>query len=78
MEEVYLLQHSYDIGEFEEVKTIGIYSTFVEAEEAINRFKNKKGFKDYPIDCFSIDKYKLDEDNWSEGFITWEEANEDV
>ena len=78
MEEVYILQHSYDIGNFEEIKIIGIYSTLEKAEETINRYKNKKGFNNYPIDCFSIDKYKLDEDNWIEGFSNWDEVSEDV
>ncbi|MFB9077057.1 hypothetical protein ACFFLS_03555 [Flavobacterium procerum] len=77
MEEVYILQHSYDIGDFEETKIIGIYSTIAKAEETIEKFKNKKGFNNHPIECFSIDKYKLDKDNWIDGFISWEEANED-
>ncbi|KFF02215.1 DUF7336 domain-containing protein [Flavobacterium reichenbachii] len=78
MREVYILQHSYDIENFEEIKIIGIYSTLLKAEETINRYKDKKRFIDYPIDCFSIDKYKLDADNWTEGFVNWEEANEEV
>ena len=28
-----------------------------------------EGFRDYP-DCFLVDEYKVDEDAWSEGFVT--------
>lgn len=72
---VYLLQHSYEIGEFEEIKTIGIYSSEEKAKIVMEQYKILPGFNRYPFDSFNIDKYLIDEDNWKEGFITWDEAN---
>jgi len=65
----------------ENVKFIGVYSSYEEAESAVARLKSQPGFRDYPeiIDMvkeeeyrsgFTIDSYKLNEDNWREGFIT--------
>lgn len=69
MKSVFLLQHSYEQGECEETKIIGIYSSKAKAEETIERFKNIIGFKEHQ-DCFYIDEYDIDKDNWIEGFIT--------
>ncbi|MNK75980.1 hypothetical protein D3C87_955350 [compost metagenome] len=74
MNYVYLLQHSYEIGEFEETKIIGIYSSKEKAKNIINIYKKLPGFNNYPKDCFHISKYQIDKDNWEEGFITWDEA----
>ncbi len=74
---VFILQHCYEYGEnneFTETKFIGVYSSQEQAVCAINRLKNKKGFKDYPLECFYVDEYMLDKDQWSEGFITFDEA----
>ena len=79
--DVYLVQHLHVINENEEdVKIIGIYSSEENAIDAINRLKTQPGFKDSPeiinpltdnkTDGFYIDKYKVDEDNWIEGFVT--------
>ena len=70
MNSVYLVQHVHTIDEDEEnVKTIGIYSTRQIAQEAIARISLQEGFRD-ALDGFHVDKYKLDEDNWSEGYVT--------
>lgn len=69
MKTVFLLQHSYEVGEFDETKVIGIYSSKEKAEETVKRYKQLPGFKDYPDECFYIDEYELDSDNWQEGFI---------
>jgi hypothetical protein len=71
MMSVFLVQHSYEIDDCEETKTIGIYSTKEKAEETIEKFKKIQGFKDYP-DCFFIDEYMVDKDHWTEGFIKCE------
>jgi hypothetical protein len=67
---VYPLWHVYvrESGE-EEQKLIGIYSTRANAEAAIERLKDKPGFKDYP-QCFEIFEHTLDRDGWTEGFFT--------
>lgn len=69
-ENVYLVSHVHVIEDGEEdVKLIGIYSSMLKAEEAVERLKLKTGFKDAKKG-FSIDKYLLDIDNWTEGYIT--------
>ncbi len=76
---VYLLRHTYEYGEemeHEETKIIGIYSSREKAEEVIKRFVLLPGFKNYPEEYFVIEEYLLDKDMWwTEGFIKWEEAN---
>lgn len=74
-----MLQHSYEYGEnnqYDETKFIGVYSSMEQAKQAIIRLQNITGFKDYPVDCFYIDEYRLDEDNWVEGFVTTEEIEQ--
>ncbi len=72
-DKVYVLQHSYDYGEndeFTETKFIGVYSSENSARQAIERLYKMQGFNEYSKDCFYIDAYIIDEDNWTEGFIT--------
>ena len=74
---VYILQHSYEVGEdgqFDEMKMIGVYSSRESAEKTIVRYKMLSGFKDYPISCFYISKYEIDKDHWTDGFIKTDEA----
>lgn len=81
MQKVYLLQHSYEYEieenlKVDETKIIGIYSSYEMAEQVKERYKTKKGFSRFPIDCFYIDEYELDNDNWKEGFITWDSSSQ--
>jgi len=69
MNSVFILQHSYELEDCDEIKFIGLYSTKTEAKNAINRLSNQDGFK-YKIDGFEIDEYELNKDNWTEGFVT--------
>jgi hypothetical protein len=68
--EVFVLQHvhEFDNGE-EDVKMIGVYSSLEHAEEAIQRLSVKPGFS-YSPGGFAVDRYVLDEDCWTEGYIT--------
>lgn len=72
---VYLLYHQFEFRDprledlEDRAKLIGVYSDRTAAEQAIERVKNLPGFRDYP-DGFVIDEYVLNEDNWSEGFVT--------
>ena len=82
MEKVYILEHSYeyevDDGVMaEQIKTIGIYSSEEKAEQARERYKTKKGFNSFPIDCFYISEYKLNEDHWRDGFVTYDSEIDD-
>ena len=70
MKSVFILQHCYE-HEYghDEIKFIGAYSSEQKADETIKRLKNVGGFRDYPVDCFFIDKYEIDKDHWTEGFF---------
>lgn len=70
MNVVFLLWHSHAIGDVEtDDKLIGVYSSEAEAEAAKARTLQYEGFRDEP-DGFLIEKYELNRDHWSEGYIT--------
>ena len=81
LQTVYLLQHFYstDIYDREEdnedyaertLKDLGVYDSHEAATEAIERFKQRMGFKDQP-EGFWIDLYRLNKGcGWLEGFST--------
>ena len=48
---------------------IGVYSREENAEKAIERLSKQSGFRD-SRESFSVDEYVIDEDNWTEGFVT--------
>ncbi len=76
---IFILHHEYEYGEdnwYEEVKTLGVYETSGEAEQAIERYYLLEGFKDYPKECFSVAEYFIDKDtNWVGGFVKAEDAS---
>ena len=53
----------------EDPKLIGVYSSRASAEKAVERLRLRPGFRDRP-EGFTIDLYRLDEDHWTEGFVT--------
>lgn len=74
MNHVFLLEHVHRDGD-EDVKSIGIYRSREAAEEAVARLKSQPGFRDHPGivedgSGFYINRYELDMDHWSEGFVT--------
>ena len=69
MERVFVVQHSYTLGECEETKMIGVYSTLRRAQAAVVRLGKQPGFRRRPK-CFCIGVYPLDKDHWVEGFFT--------
>jgi homoserine kinase type II len=74
MKMVYPLYHSRPIDDDEEdEKLVGIYSSRAQAEAAIERLRDKPGFRDFP-DGFHIYEDELDRDGWTEGFLTGEQA----
>ena len=42
-------------------KKIGLYSSLEESKEAIKRHKSLPGFSKYPVNCFSILEFKIDQ-----------------
>ena len=68
--EVYLLHHTHELGDgAEDVKLIGVYSSLVQAEAARDRMGTLTGFSDAP-NGFEISRYAIDEDHWTEGYVT--------
>ncbi|WP_043585108.1 DUF7336 domain-containing protein [Geminisphaera colitermitum] len=67
---VYLLYHVHEISTDEkDTKLIGVYSSRKAAEEAQARSSKLPGFKKHP-DGFIIDRYVLNQDEWTSGFVT--------
>lgn len=78
---MYLLYHSYEYGnnnQYEEIKFLGIYSSEMKAEEAIERYYKLDGFRKYPKECFEIENFKIDTDSaWKDGFVSSDEIEQD-
>ncbi len=66
---VYVLQHEHDLDGSSDVKMIGVYRTERDAAEARNRLSKAPGFRDHP-DGFSIDRYELGQDHWTDGYVS--------
>jgi homoserine kinase type II len=69
MDEVFVLQHERQLDGCDEVKFIGVYRSARLADEAVLRLRLQPGFKDHR-DGFTVDRYRLYEDSWAEGFVT--------
>jgi len=69
MTSVFVVQHVHtrDDGE-EDVKFVGVYSSREKADAAVSRLSGQPGFADAP-DGFSVDEYRVDKDQWVEGYI---------
>ena len=66
---VFILWHIRELENGEdETKLIGVYSTEQLAEAARERSRQLPGFRDLP-DGFIIDRYAVDKDHWTEGYI---------
>lgn len=77
MDTVYVLMHVHMIGETEELKLIGIYTTEQKALAAVDRLRQQPGFRDFPAlldpsevweSGFQVSPRQLDSDSWSLGF----------
>jgi len=73
MDSVFILWHCHQVGNASDEKLIGVYKTRNDAEAAVERLKDKPGFRD-TIDGFEIHEYVLGRDGWTEGYIPQEEA----
>lgn len=70
MTSVYVLQHVHELADgTEDVKFIGVYSSQQNAQAAAERLRPAVGFADTP-DGFHIDEYRIDHDQWTEGYVT--------
>jgi len=67
---VFILHHvRIDAEHGDDAKLIGVYRSEPAAAEAISRLRGQPGFLDNP-DGFHIEAYRLDEDHWTEGFVS--------
>jgi hypothetical protein len=67
---VYLVYHVREMNPGEEdSKLIGVYSSRSEADEARIRSLKLPSFRKYPKG-FIIDRYIINHDSWTSGFIT--------
>ena len=66
--EVFLLYHINELND-DDSKLIGVYSSQENAEIARQKTMLLPGFIIFP-NSFLIDKVRLDEDHWQEGFVT--------
>ncbi len=70
MQELYLLSHTYEINGYEQMKILGIYTSYQNAEQAKQRYLQQEGFCNFPSHCFVIESYIPDKDcNWKDGFF---------
>jgi hypothetical protein len=70
MDSVVILWHVHRLpdGEDDE-KLIGVYRTDADARAAIERLRDKPGFRETP-NGFEYHTYVLDRDGWTEGYVT--------
>ena len=66
---VFVLSHAHEIGTCEDVKFIGVYSTRIHANAALDRLRKQPGFEQTP-EGFHVQAYDLNKDHWTEGFVT--------
>jgi hypothetical protein len=66
MDPLFVLLHS--LPETGRVKVVGLYSSRVLAEEAMDRARGLPGFAQEP-EGFTIEQYELDKDHWPRGFV---------
>ena len=67
---VFVVQHaSAPADGREDVKMIGVYTSQEFAEAAVGRLRARPGFCETPHG-FSVDRYELDADHWTDGFVS--------
>ncbi|MDB5677025.1 MAG: uncharacterized protein JWM94_27 [Sphingomonas bacterium] len=66
---VFALLHTYELDGEDEQKSCGLFETEELAEEAKQKLLMQPGFRRYP-DGFLIERTRLNEAWWTEGFST--------
>ena len=71
MSRVYFLYHIDEkrADGYHHGKIIGIYSTHDRAKAAMERLRDKPGFKDYP-ERWKVYPRTINRDSWAKGFMT--------
>jgi hypothetical protein len=68
MDSVFLLWHVHEVESVEDSKLIGVYRSEEDVKSAIERLKYKPGF-DRTLGGFTYEKYQVNLDHWTEGFV---------
>ena len=69
MASVFVVQHVHSREDgVEDVKFIGVYSSREKAQAAVARLGRLPGFAEAK-DGFHIDEYRVDQDQWTEGYV---------
>lgn len=78
---VFVLWYIPPDAEDDDYLLIGVYSSRASAASAVRRLATKRGFANHPEIVedtdqpgFYVAEYALDEDHWSEGFVSSNEA----
>ena len=66
---IFVLRHEHELDGYDQMKILGVYSDLVLAKQAQARFENEPGFRDHK-EGFIIHRCHVNEDLWSEGFLT--------
>ena len=79
---VFLLWHSTPLDDHPtspetDDKLLGVFDSWRKAEAAKAAVLDEPGFRDWP-DQFEISRCEINRPEWTEGFITWEEASRDL
>ena len=77
MTHVHMLWHIHDLGDEEDWKFVGVYSSREQADAAQQRVAKLPGFRE-TADKFRVEEVPLDEDLWTEGFVTVDRTTGDA
>jgi len=70
MDSVFVLHHVHEIpGQEDDVKLIGVYASWADAQAVVSRLQVQPGFRDHR-EGFKVDEYEIGKDHWEEGFIS--------
>jgi hypothetical protein len=70
MDHVYVVRHEYEGPDgADKGKFIGVYASLEQANAAVKRARRLPGFAARP-DGFSVSRYEVGKDHWTEGFVT--------
>jgi len=69
MDSVVLLWHVHEMPDgHDDDKLIGVYRNEDDARAAIDRLRDKPGFRELP-EGFQYETYSLNRDGWTEGYV---------
>ena len=70
MKKKYMVTHSYELNDCDEIKIIGIFSTEKKAKKAVKKLKKQKGFKKYKKG-FEVGPILVNQIYWDGGFFSY-------